>query len=91
MLRTMTLGLALCWKDHNKAPPSPVTTEVTLARCKTRGRRFRSRRTVHFVFHYPHYYHAPPSTPVSAVRVGNWKLLEYYEDEHVEQPLLPRE
>jgi arylsulfatase A-like enzyme len=37
-----------------------------------------------FYFHYPHYYHAPPSTPVSAVRVGNWKLLEYYEDQHVE-------
>lgn len=37
-----------------------------------------------FYFHYPHYYHAPPSTPVSAVRIGDWKLLEYYEDQHVE-------
>jgi arylsulfatase A len=35
-------------------------------------------------FHYPHDYHAPPSTPVSAVRVGNWKLLEFFEDQRVE-------
>ncbi len=29
-------------------------------------------------WHYPHYY--PTTTPVSAVRSGNWKLLEYHED-----------
>ncbi len=33
-------------------------------------------------FHYPHYYST--TTPVSAVRSGDWKLLEYYEDDHVE-------
>jgi arylsulfatase A-like enzyme len=33
-------------------------------------------------WHYPSYY--PTTTPVSAVRWGNWKLLEYYEDDHVE-------
>ncbi|MBN1342764.1 MAG: sulfatase [Phycisphaerae bacterium] len=33
-------------------------------------------------FHYPHYY--PTTTPVSAVRVGDWKLLHFYEDDHVE-------
>lgn len=33
-------------------------------------------------FHYPHYY--PTTTPVSAVRAGDWKLLEYFEDDHVE-------
>ena len=33
-------------------------------------------------FHYPHYY--PTTTPVSAVRQGKWKLLHYYEDDHVE-------
>jgi arylsulfatase A-like enzyme len=33
-------------------------------------------------FHYPHYY--PTTSPVSAIRAGNWKLLEYYEDRHVE-------
>lgn len=29
-------------------------------------------------WHYPHYYET--TTPVSAVRAGNWKLLEYFED-----------
>jgi arylsulfatase A-like enzyme len=33
-------------------------------------------------FHYPHYYET--TTPVSAVRAGDWKLLEYYEDHHLE-------
>ncbi|MGQ9576347.1 MAG: sulfatase [Thermoguttaceae bacterium] len=33
-------------------------------------------------FHYPHYY--PTTTPVSAVRRGDWKLLEYHEDNRVE-------
>ncbi len=33
-------------------------------------------------FHYPHYYFN--TTPVSAVRSGDWKLLEYFEDAKVE-------
>jgi len=33
-------------------------------------------------FHYPHYY--ATTTPVSAVRAGDWKLLEYFEDNRVE-------
>lgn len=33
-------------------------------------------------FHYPHYY--PTTTPVSAIRAGRWKLLEYLEDGRVE-------
>ena len=33
-------------------------------------------------FHNPHYY--PTTTPVSAVRAGDWKLLEYHEDGRVE-------
>jgi arylsulfatase A-like enzyme len=33
-------------------------------------------------FHYPHYYST--TTPVSAVRSGDWKLLEYFEDSRVE-------
>ena len=33
-------------------------------------------------WHYPHYYFT--TTPVTAVRDGDWKLLEYYEDGHVE-------
>lgn len=33
-------------------------------------------------FHYPHYYQT--TTPVSAARVGDWKLLRYYEDSRIE-------
>jgi arylsulfatase A len=33
-------------------------------------------------FHYPHYY--PTTTPVGAVRAGDWKLLEYFEDNRIE-------
>ncbi|MBI4890610.1 MAG: sulfatase [Acidobacteria bacterium] len=33
-------------------------------------------------FHYPHYYET--TTPVSAVRAGRWKLLEYFEDGRTE-------
>lgn len=40
------------------------------------------RKAIHF--HYPHYYFAPDSTPVSAIRAGDWKLLQFYEDQHVE-------
>jgi arylsulfatase A-like enzyme len=33
-------------------------------------------------FHYPHYY--PTTTPASAVRAGDWKLIEYFEDGRTE-------
>ena len=33
-------------------------------------------------WHYPHYYET--TTPVSAVRCGDWKLLEYFEDGRLE-------
>ncbi|MGB0740083.1 MAG: sulfatase/phosphatase domain-containing protein, partial [Planctomycetaceae bacterium] len=33
-------------------------------------------------FHYPHYY--PTTTPVGAIRAGDWKLLEYFEDNRLE-------
>ena len=33
-------------------------------------------------WHYPHYY--PTTTPVSAIRQGDLKLLEYFEDNHIE-------
>ena len=33
-------------------------------------------------FHYPHYY--ATTTPVGAVRAGDWKLVEYFEDRRVE-------
>lgn len=33
-------------------------------------------------WHYPHYY--ATTSPVGAIRRGDWKLLEYFEDGHVE-------
>lgn len=33
-------------------------------------------------FHYPHYY--PTTAPVSAIRSGDWKLIEYFEDNRLE-------
>jgi len=33
-------------------------------------------------WHYPHYY--PTTTPVSSIRQGDWKLLEYLEDNQIE-------
>jgi arylsulfatase A-like enzyme len=33
-------------------------------------------------WHYPHYY--PTTSPVSSILRGNWKLLEYFEDGHLE-------
>ena len=32
-------------------------------------------------WHYPHYHH---STPAGAIRCGDWKLLEFYEDGKLE-------
>lgn len=40
------------------------------------------RRTALY-WHYPHY-HPGGATPYSAVRKGEWKLIEFFEDEHVE-------
>ena len=38
-----------------------------------------SRDTLHW--HLPHYHH---STPASAIRQGDWKLIEFFEDNHIE-------
>ena len=32
--------------------------------------------------HYPHNY--PTTSPVSAVRAGDWKLIEFFENRHLE-------
>jgi arylsulfatase A-like enzyme len=39
------------------------------------------KRDKHY-WHYPHYYST--TTPASAIRQNNWKLIKYYEDEKVE-------
>ncbi len=33
-------------------------------------------------WHYPHYY--ATTSPVSSIRQGDWKLLEYFEDKRIE-------
>jgi arylsulfatase A len=33
-------------------------------------------------WHYPHYY--PTTTPVSSIRRDDWKLIEYFENKHIE-------
>jgi uncharacterized sulfatase len=40
----------------------------------------RDGRTLYF--HYPHYY--PTTSPASSIREGDWKLIEYFEDNRVE-------
>ncbi|MFH1744423.1 MAG: sulfatase [bacterium] len=35
-------------------------------------------------WHYPHYYFYPETSPVGAMRLGDWKLLEHFEDGHLE-------
>jgi arylsulfatase A-like enzyme len=35
-------------------------------------------------FHYPHYYFSGGSTPASAIRSGDYKLIEYFEDGRLE-------
>jgi len=39
-------------------------------------------------WHYPHYHH---STPAGAIRDGNWKLIEFFEDGHLELYNLERD
>src|SRR5215217_7058650 len=34
-------------------------------------------------WHYPHY-HPGSATPYSAIREGDWKLIHFFEDDHVE-------
>jgi arylsulfatase A-like enzyme len=34
-------------------------------------------------WHYPHY-HPGGATPYGAIREGDWRLVEFYEDNHVE-------
>ncbi len=41
-------------------------------------------------WHYPHY-HPGSATPYSAIREGDWKLIEWFEDSHVELYNLKRD
>lgn len=64
-------------------PPSPVPQDGLDLSPLLRNPDARLERDALF-FHYPHYYHAPPSTPASAIRAGPWKLIEFLEDNRLE-------
>jgi arylsulfatase A-like enzyme len=61
-------------------PKAPCGDGMSLAGLLARPQTHLARDALHF--HYPHYYIT--TSPVSAVRAGDWKLLEYYEDRHAE-------
>ena len=61
--------------------PSPLVTDgLSLLPLLQNPRSHLAREAL--FFHFPHYY--PTTKPVSAVRIGDWKLLQYYEDNQVE-------
>lgn len=67
-------------------PPSAKATDGVDLTPLLKNPRAKLNRDALF-FHYPHYYHT--TTPVGAIRQGEWKLLEYFEDNHVELYHLP--
>jgi arylsulfatase A-like enzyme len=60
--------------------PNHVPDGLDLTAVLTRPQTRLPQRTL--FFYYPHYYST--TTPVSAIRSGNWKLLEYFTGQHVE-------
>ncbi|MCA9233133.1 MAG: DUF4976 domain-containing protein, partial [Planctomycetales bacterium] len=58
----------------------PSTDGVSLAPLLKNPAGALSRDTLYW--HYPHYY--PTTTPVSAIRHGDWKLLYYYAENRAE-------
>jgi len=59
------------------APAQPLDGESLLPLLTRTGRLRRDA----IYWHYPHYHH---STPAGAIRQGRWKLLEFFEDNHLE-------
>jgi len=63
-----------------KPLPSQVVDGVSLAPL-LRGKEAPKRDAIYW--HYPHY-HPGGATPYSAIRAGDWRLVEFFEDSHVE-------
>ncbi len=74
------------WMEAVGAPNSLASEEPNASQSLMQELRHpkgtRDARTLHF--HYPHYYHAPPSTPAGAIRKNEWKLIEFFEEDRVE-------
>ncbi len=62
-----------------KAPPAGALDGVSLAPLLTDPAGTLARETLYW--HLPHYHH---STPASAIRRNDWKLIEFFEDDAVE-------
>ena len=71
----------LCGGDVGRQAPGAGTLDGMSLAGLLRNPKSHLPRTAAY-FHYPHYYFN--TTPVSAVRDGDWKLLEYFEDDRVE-------
>jgi arylsulfatase A len=70
----------LCLGENAQYPPAGPLDGLSLVSLLKQPRSHLQREAL--FFHYPHYY--PTTTPVGAVRAGDWKLLEYFEDNHLE-------
>jgi arylsulfatase A len=60
--------------------PAVKTDGVSLADMLKAGKQLAARD---LFWHYPHY-HPGGATPYSAIRSGDWRLIEWFEDQHVE-------
>ena len=63
-----------------KPAPSQVVDGMSLAPL-LRGKTAPPREAIYW--HYPHY-HPGGATPYGAIRQGDWRLVEFFEDDHVE-------
>jgi arylsulfatase A len=63
-----------------KAPGADQVDGVSLARVLTKNEKLAPRD---LFWHYPHY-HPGGATPYTAIRSGDWRLVEFFEDQHVE-------
>ncbi|MBL9095193.1 MAG: sulfatase [Planctomycetaceae bacterium] len=60
-------------------PVGPLDGESLVPLLKQTGKLART----DLFWHYPHY-HAGGATPYGAIRSGDWRLIEYYEDDRIE-------
>ena len=66
-----------------KSPPAQVVDGVSLVPLLKSAGSSRGWRRSNLFWHYPHY-HPGGATPYSAVRAGDWKLIEFHEDKRCE-------
>jgi arylsulfatase A-like enzyme len=77
----MSIDLLPTLVDLTTGKPAAVKTDgVSLARLLKGGKELAPRD---LYWHYPHY-HPGGATPYSAIRSGDWRLVEWFEDQHVE-------